>query len=136
MINFWNWFCADENQWERFGYGKRTIALVLVFLVIPISTYYLVDWNPLIGIDEEGEPVRLGMYVMIGLFWIAGYFDYKRFCARKRLNDLLDDLFDEQKSQKIFEIIKRKQEFLKKKDVESELDYKEDEARLDWFRYL
>lgn len=112
------------------------LVLVAIFIIVPVSIYFIVDWNPLIGTDEEGEPIHMGFYVIIGLVWVATYIDYKRYRARKKLNELLDRLFDEGQTQKIFERIKERQLFLKKKDAEYQYEYKEGEDRLEWLRKL
>ena len=90
-MNFWDWITADDSG-ERFWYAKRIIVGVVVFLIIPILIYFVVEWDPVIGLDEDGEPIQLGVYIIIGLYWVSAYFAYKRHEAKSRLNCLLDEL--------------------------------------------
>ena len=89
--NFWDWISADDSG-ERFWYAKRIIVGVVVFLLIPILIYLVVKWDPVIGIDEEGEPTQLGVYIIIALYWAIAYFVYKRHEVKNRLNCLLNEL--------------------------------------------
>ena len=89
--NFWDWINAGDSG-ERFWYGKRIIVGVVVFLIIPILIYFVVKRDPVIGIDEEGEPIQLGVYIIIALYWAMAHFAYKRHKAESRVNCLLDEL--------------------------------------------
>ncbi len=92
-MTFWDWLNENyEHTGERFGYGKRIAVGIVVFLLIPILIYFLITWDPVIGVDEDGEPTRLGVYVVIGLYWLGAYFAYKWHEAKTKMNRLLDKL--------------------------------------------
>lgn len=82
--NFWDWITADDSG-ERFWYAKRIIVGVVVFLLIPILIYFVVKWDPVIGIDEDGEPTQLGVYIIIALYWAIAYFSYRRHLDKLKL---------------------------------------------------
>jgi hypothetical protein len=90
---FWDWITADDTG-ERFWYAKRLIVGVVVFLFIPILIYFVVKWDPVIGIDEEGEPTQLGVYIIIALYWVIAYFSYRRHLDKLKLtNEVRVDSF-------------------------------------------
>ena len=107
-MNFWDWMNGGDDR-ERFWYAKRIIVGVVVFLLIPFLIYFVVGWDPVIGIDEDGEPIQLGVYIIIGLYWTGAYFVYKRQESSTRLNRLLDKLLnkDEEDFKYLFETAKR-----------------------------
>lgn len=92
---FWDWLNENyEHTGERFGYAKRITVGVIVFLLVPMLIYFLITWDPTIGMDEDGEPVKLGVYVVIGLYWLGAYFAYKSHERKVKLNHLMENLFD------------------------------------------
>jgi len=129
--NFWDWISGNYVQGERFWYGKRLIIGFVIFLLIPMLIYMFVKWDPIIGFDEDGEPKQLGLWVIIGLYWVGAYFAYKRDEARRRLNRLLDKLLnkDEEEFNNFFEIAKRRRKGIKEDDYY----WEEGENRLKWF---
>lgn len=129
-MNFWDWITADDSG-ERFWYAKRVIVGFVVFLVIPFLIYFVVEWDPVIGLDEDGEPIQIGVYIIIGLYWVSAYFVYKRHEAKSRLNCLLDKLLDEDEEEfkHLFEIAKRRREDIR----EDRFLREEGENRVKWF---
>lgn len=129
-MSFWNWLNENyEHTGERFGYGKRINVAIIVFLLIPILIYFVVTWNPVIGMDEDGEPMKLGVYVVIGLYWIGAYFVYKRHETKTKLNRLLDKLLDDEEAEHLFEVAKRRRQILK----DEKFSLEEGENRGKWF---
>lgn len=129
-MSFWNWLNENyEHPRERFGYGKRIAVAVVVFLLIPILIYFVITWNPVIGVDEDGEPIKLGVYVVVGLYWLGAYFSYKRYEVKTRLNQLLDKLLDDDEADHLFEVAKRRRQILK----EEKFSLEEGENRGKWF---
>ena len=129
-MNFWNWINKNcEHTGERFGYSKRITVGIVVFLLIPILIYFVITWNPVIGVNEDGEPMRLGVYVVVGFYWLGAYFVYKRYEAKTRLNRLLDKLLDDEEADHLFEIAKRRRQILK----EEKFSLEEGENRGKWF---
>lgn len=134
-MNFWGYINGENKteQNKRFSYEKWLIVSIFVFLLIPFLVYYIIVWNPIIGTDEYEEPVRFGVYLVIGLYWFALYIDYKRYESKKRLSKLLDKLFNESDSQfeQTIDLIKNKREVIKDDSIS---DYRnEGEERLKWF---
>lgn len=129
-MSFWNWLNENyEHTGERFGYGKRITVAIVVFLLVPMLIYFVIAWDPTIGVDEDGEPMRLGVYVVIGLYWLGAYFAYKRHETKKKLNRLLDKLLDDEEADHLFEIAKRRRQILK----EEKFSLEEGENRGKWF---
>src|SRR3989338_6107970 len=129
-MSFWNWLNENyEHTGERFGYGKRITVGIVVFLLIPFLIYFLITWDPVIGMDEDGEPMKLGVYVVIGLYWLGAYFAYKRHETKAKLNRLLDKLLDDEEADHLFEIAKRRRQILK----EEKFSLEEGENRGKWF---
>ena len=129
-MSFWNWLNENyEHTGERFGYGKRMTVGIVVFLLIPFLIYFLITWDPVIGMDEDGEPMKLGVYVVIGLYWLGAYFAYKRHETKAKLNRLLDKLLDDEEADHLFEIAKRRRQILK----EEKFSLEEGENRGKWF---
>jgi hypothetical protein len=81
---FWDWITADDTG-EKFWYAKKITAGVVVFLIIPILIYFVVKWDPVIGIDEDGEPTQLGVFIIMALYWIIAYFSYRRHLDKLKL---------------------------------------------------
>jgi len=131
--NFWDWISGnDADDRERFGDAKRTIVGIIVFLLIPILIYFFVKWDPVIGLNEDGEPNQVvGIYVILGLYWGGAYFAYKRDETRRRLNCLLDKLLsqDEEEFNNLFEIAKKR----RKDTKEDKFELEAGEKRLQWF---
>ncbi len=129
-MNFWDWINAPDDG-ERFWFAKRAIVGFVVFFLIPILIYFVVKWDPVIGLNEDGEPNQLGVYIIIGLYWVSAYFVYKRHEAKSRLNCLLDKLLkeDEEEFKHLFEIAKRRREDIREDNFWRE----EGENRVKWF---
>lgn len=127
---FWDWLNRNyEHRGERFGYGKRITVAIVIFLLVPILIYFLVIWDPAIGVNEDGEPIKLGVYVIMGLYWLGAYFAYKRHEAKTKLNRLLDKLLDAEEADHLFEAAKRRRQILKEENFSLE----EGESRGKWF---
>jgi len=128
---FWDWINKNyEHTGERFGYAKRITIGIIVFLLIPILIYLLITWDPIIGVDEYGESVQLGVYVVIGLYWLGSYFAYKSHERKVKLNRLLDKLLDENEIEHLFEVAKGRQQIIKR---ENYISLKKDDERGEWF---
>lgn len=61
----------------------RYFLWVIFFFLTPIILYFLIKKDPIIGHDEDGEPVQLGIYIVVGLFWTGAYFIHKYFSESK-----------------------------------------------------
>lgn len=130
-MKFWNWLNENyERTGERFGYAKRISVGITVFLLVPILLYALIAWDPAIGIDEDGEPVKLGIYVVIGLYWLGAYFVYRSHEMKTKLNRLLDRLLDENESKHLFEVAERRRRSIKDGGY---ISFEEGEKRTKWF---
>lgn len=127
---FWDWLNRNyEHTGERFGYAKRIIAGGAVFLIVPLLIYFLITWDPVISVDENGDPMQLGAYLVIGLYWVGAYLAYKRHQAKTKLNRLLDMLLDKREANRLFEIAKKRRRILE----EEKFPFKKNEKRADWF---
>lgn len=89
---FWDWIIYEKGQgdpgWKQITV-KLTVSMVTFFLV-PVVIYEVVKWDPAIGVYEDGGPIKLGRWIIVGLYWIAAYLHASRHKARKRLNKLID----------------------------------------------
>lgn len=130
-MGFWEYMGEDFEGKERFGYVKRLLLGGVVFLAIPGLIYLIIRWNPIVRTDEDGDPMRLGVYLVIGLYWIGAYFVYKRHEAKRRLIELMDKLLedDDEEFEHLFEIIRRRREMLRENRYISE----QNEERVRWF---
>lgn len=128
-MSFWGWLNKEDHR--RFGSTKRILVAILIFLAVPFLVYQLIVWDPVIGYDEDGEPRKLGLYIVVGLYWAGAYMAYKRYEAKSRLNKLLDKILseDEKEVAHLFEIAKGRRELIKKHRFLTE----EGEKRADWF---
>lgn len=137
MKDFWDWINGndDENEGKRFWYAKRLIVGIIVFFLIPILIYFVVKWDPVIGLNEDGELNQLGMFIIIGLYWGGAYFVYKRDEAKRRLNCLLDKLLNEDKEEfkHLFEIAKERREDIREDSFLGKERREEGENRVRWF---
>lgn len=130
-MSFWDWLNENyEHTGKRFGYAKRITVGIIVFLLVPILIYFLITWDPIIGVDEDGEPMKLGVYVVIGLYWIGAYFTYKYHESKTRLNKLLDKLLDKEEAEHLFEVAKRRRQIIKDGEF---ISLEEGEKRGRWF---
>ena len=129
-MSFWDWI-NKNNDGEKFWYAKRVFVGLGVFFLIPILIYFVVTWDPVIGLDKDGEPIKLGLYIIISIYWVGAYFAYKRHEAKNRLNQLLDKLLDEneEKARHLFEVAKRRRQILR----EDKFSREEGENRARWF---
>ena len=127
-MNFWNWINKNDDG-KRFWYTKRVLVGFLVFFVIPVLIYFIISRDPVIGIDEDGEPIKLGVYVVVALYWGGAYFVYKRHESKIRLNRLLDKLLDDKEADHLFEIAKRRRQILR----EDKFLIEKGENRAKWF---
>jgi len=130
-MSFWNWLNKNyEHTGERFGYAKRITVGIIIFLLVPMSIYFLITWDPTIGLDEDGEPMKLGVYVVIGLYWLGAYFAYKSHERKEKLNRLLDKLLDEDEAEHLLEVAKRRRQIIKE---ENYISLEEGDKRGRWF---
>lgn len=129
-MNFWDWINKNDDG-KKFSETKRMFVGFVVFLFIPILIYFVVIWDPVIGLNEDGEPIKLGVYIIIGIYWIGAYFIYKRDEAKNRLNQLLDKLLDEdeEKVRHLFKVAKSRRQILQ----EDKFSMEEGENRVRWF---
>ena len=129
-MSFWDWI-NKNNDGERFWYTKRVFVGLGVFFLVPILIYFIVTWDPVIGIDEDGEPIKLGIYIIVGIYWVGAYFAYKRHEAKNRLNQLLDKLLDkdEEEAKHLFKVAERRRQILR----EDKFSREEGENRARWF---
>jgi len=129
-MNFWDWLNKNyERTGERFGYGKRIAVYIIIFLLIPILIYFIVTWDPAIGVDEDGEPIKLGVYIIIALYWLGAYFAYRQHEIKTKLNRLLDKLLDDEEANHLFDTAKKRRQI----NQEEKLPSKEGEKRAEWF---
>lgn len=131
-MDFWDWINKKDDG-KRLWFAKRWIVGFSVFLFVPVLIYLVVKWDPSIGIDEDGKPVGVGLFFIIGLYWCGAYFAYKRYEARKRLNELLDRLLDEEEVKNILETARNRREFLRQEGREFAVGYEKGEKRVRWF---
>lgn len=130
-MNFWNWLNKNyEHTGERFGYAKRMIIDIIIFLLIPILIYFFVTRDPVIGADEDGEPVKLGIYIVVGFYWLGAYFAYKSQERKEKLNRLLDKLLDEDEAEHLFEVARKRRQIIKE---ENYIYLEEGDKRGRWF---
>jgi hypothetical protein len=132
-MGFWNYIHNNEKTKERFGETKQILLAAFVFLIIPAIIYAVVSWDPIIGYDERGDSIHLGLWILLGLYWIGTYFSYKSWQLINQLNILLDSILVDYESKLIFRLAIEKREFLKKKENKNEYGYEEGEKRLKWF---
>lgn len=129
-MGFWDWFSRGPERPEgRFGSAKSVTVIVTVFVLVPLLLYYLIKWDPVIGVSEDGEPATLGFWLVIGLYWACAYFSYKGYGLKKRLNRLLDMLLDDEEADHLFKTAKSQRKTLKEDRFSSE----EGESRGRWF---
>lgn len=129
--NFYNWMHGDIKGKHYYRY----IIFIIVFFLIPVLLYFFVKWDPIIGLNEDGEPNQMvGMFTIIGLYWGGAYFLYKRDEIKNKLNCLLDKLLskDDEEFKEFIEIAKRRRKDIK----ENKLELETGEGRLHWFNIV
>ena len=66
-------FNVPDSQVTRWGRRWRIFSAVVVFLIVPVILMFIYDgsglWNPFLGVDEDGDPVRLITHYMGFLYW-------------------------------------------------------------------
>ena len=60
---------------ENFRYS----LWLVFFLLTPHSFIFSYKEDIIIGHDEDAEPVQIGYYIVVGLFWTVAYFIHKYF---------------------------------------------------------
>jgi len=126
--NFYDWMHGDVEGKNYYRY----IIFIIVFFLIPGLLYFVVKWDPIMGLNEDGEPNQMvGMFVIVGLYWGVAYFLYKRDETKNKLNCLLDKLLskDDEEFKEFIEIAKRRRKDIK----ENKLELETGEGRLQWF---
>jgi len=87
----------------------KELLIIAFFLIAPVFLYHLIKKDPIIGFDEEGDPIRVGIYIMFILFWGGAYFIYKYYTEakeKKEQNEALEtNCADIEKSRKEASII-------------------------------
>jgi len=104
-MHFWDWI----NEETRVPMSIKAVIIVIVFVVIPTLIYLMIIWDPVIGHNEDGDTIQLGMYVIIGIYWVAAYFSYKnhelkselKYLMRKEDNIKSDNKLSVKKSKKM-----------------------------------
>ena len=93
-MSFWRYFSegpgGPETGWKT---AKLIAAAVIVFLIVPVLLYNLIKWDPVIHVSEDGDPVTLGVWVVLGLYWVGAYYAYGKWKAERRLNRFEDSNF-------------------------------------------
>ena len=99
----------DGNKWEK-AWG-HFVGLFVLF-VVPIIIYLFVKWDPSISI-RHGEPITLGVWVILVFYWIGLFFIYKHksesMLRKYQLKRLLKGEMDEKEQKFITEELQGKQ---------------------------
>ena len=132
-MSFWEYLDKDNLDNERFGNTKRIFIRLFIFLVVPILIYTLIQWNPVIGAGMDGEQpgLELGIWIVLIMYWTCAFLSHERYEGRKRLNQLIDKLLDEQESKHILDVIRQKQDIIKEDAGWGLNEYGEE--RVKWF---
>ncbi|OPL10058.1 MAG: hypothetical protein AVO34_12435 [Firmicutes bacterium ML8_F2] len=103
-MGFWDWMNKviynNEND-NGFRYVMFCVVLLLFFLIIPGTLYYLsifyflAKWAPTVGDAGFGGPRALSIIIVFSLYYFGVYYSYKWHKTKRRLNDILDMLLDE-----------------------------------------
>ena len=75
-------------------------VLVIVLFIVPVLLYLLISIDPIIGFDEYGDPMRIGLYVVLGLYWTAAYFIHKYYSEAQQSKLKIDELKKREEEQK------------------------------------
>ena len=113
MDFFWKWLNKNEREYseERLGDDKIILVGLFVFIFLPMLIYFFViEVNPILGFDEDGDPIRLGLWIIIILWWALSYFSWKSYDAKRKLNNILNILLNEEKSKVVSGVFKKKLE--------------------------
>jgi hypothetical protein len=57
------------------------------FMFTPIFLYFIIIKDPIIGHYEDGEPRRLGIYIVVALFLVGSYSIYRLKEVKKELEN-------------------------------------------------
>ena len=95
-MGFWRYFSEGPSEpVGRWKTAKYIAAAVTVFLIVPFLLYYLIKRDPVIYVDEWGDPVTLGVWVLLGLYWVGAYLAYNGYKAKIRLEHIEGSLRDQ-----------------------------------------
>lgn len=71
----------------------------------------------LLALDEDvGSQMKLGVYVVIGLYWLGRILLIKATKKREAGNHLLDKILDEDEAKHLFEVAKRRRQIIKEEN--------------------
>ena len=124
FMKFWDWI----NDREETIIG---IGFIIVVVIIPLLIYSVIIWDPIIGHNEDGDPIQLGMYIVMGICWIATYLAYKKHELENKLKYLLEKNEEERMQSKIKKPVVNKEKTISKSlylEVEKKLRKKAKEA--------
>lgn len=99
-MGFWKYIKGyyGMSSWEH---TKRMVAIIFVFLVVPLLAYSLIKWDPIIGVEGPS----LGVWIVLGAYWLGLFFIHKYQTEaknrRRQLKRLLDGVMNKEERERL-----------------------------------
>ena len=81
-----------KNFQRKVESATKYAAICLYIFGVPIFLYLFAKWDPFVGFDEAGDPILLGAWPIILVYWILIFLVYKYNDERKRYKESLEKL--------------------------------------------
>jgi len=77
---------------EKISYGIKYLGFCIYIFGVPMLLYFFAKWDPFIGLDDTGDPILLGAWPIILVYWILIFLVHKYNDERKRYKYALEKI--------------------------------------------
>lgn len=98
---------------EKISSGIKYIGFCIYIFGVPIFLYFFARWDPFVGLDDAGDPILLGAWPIIFVYWVLIFLVHKYNDERKRYRYALEKILSLDHSLSIEEKTEINQDVLK-----------------------
>ena len=62
---------------DKAPFSLKYVGFVILIFGVPIAVTLFVDWNPVLGYDNDGYPAQMGWFVVAIPYWTALFYAHK-----------------------------------------------------------
>lgn len=80
------------NYKEEISSGIKYLGFCIYIFGVPIFLYFFAKWDPFVGLDDSGDPIFLGVWPIVLVYWVLIFLVYKYNDERKRYKYALEKI--------------------------------------------